>query len=734
MNFFSQTNKINIFLDGNLISVSNIGMSYDGKHQTVFGSYNNLPITPIPPSFEDIQNSNINKIIYSNDFGTSWNSISNDYINNIIKSKYTTTQYEIIQINNIKISDDGSKQLIIVQKTILSLPSYEIQNVYSYVFGSSDYAFTWSLISLPQNVLFTSCDISSTGKYQIISCLSRVSLLNKVLFNNDSSDNGIYYSLDYGNTWKKSNTPSTMSYPSICMTSDGLIQKTVGTDGYVYTSTDYGINWKRSNNTFVYQLGYLNEFFSICVSGNTGQYQTIFNRSNIFVSSDYGKTWYNKRKIKENTSINIFISNTGQYQFIKTSETIYTSTDYGNTWNKEFVFMVKDNVTSEEKWISSTQYTPNYNTKISKFILSKDLKYFLFIAKEKLYFKYNPVVKEPTPDTVSINISNRNLNYLKIPNNIQNSTYLIMSSDGNNQFVVSPTSISKISESKLQDTHYFKIGLSLTHVTSNSDCSSFLGCGQTINEDDKTTSFLFVNFINGINGITWLKNIKSDVPFSGVAINNNFWNLISNMNISYIFESDLDTFKFDLTNTTNYKKPFIPDPTLEIPEERLSCICSTPDGKKQVIITIYGSLFIHENETFSVYQNLPFSTMQPNTSSFSDITITPQNNKIAMDDSGTFISICQEDVGIFISNDGGRSFTTSNVPVASWKNIKISKTGQYQIAISSDSGMYMSNDFGTTWSITNIPNDETYVDCALSSSGEFFTALSSQNIYQGKLF
>jgi photosystem II stability/assembly factor-like uncharacterized protein len=665
----------------------------------------------------------------------SWNSSSyNDYINKIINYSDKITPNESIKAN-IKISDDGSKQLIIIEKTIVSLQNYEIQKVYSYVLGSSDYGSNWSLIPLPQNVLFISCDISSTGQYQIISSLSRVSLLNKVLYNNDSPDNGIYYSLDYGNTWKKSNIPSTMSYPSICMTSDGTIQKTVGTDGYVYTSTDYGIHWKKSNNTFVYQLGYLNEFFSICVSPDTGQYQTIFNRSNIFVSSDYGNTWYNKRKIKENTSVNIFISNTGQYQFIKTQETIYTSADYGNTWNKKFVFVVKDPYFSE-KWISSIEYSPSYkDTKISKFNLSKDLKYCLFVSSKDILYKTSVELNEPTPDTVSINISNRNLNYFKIPNSIQNSTYLIMSSDGNNQFVVSPTSISKISESKLQDPNYFENGLSLTHVISNSDCSSFLGCGQTINEDDKTISFLFINFINSINGITWLKNIKSDDRFSGVALNNNnFWNVISNMNISYIFESDLDTFTFDLTNTTNYINPFIPDPTLEIPKERLSCVCSTPDGKKQAIITIYGSLFIYENETFSVYQNLPFSTIQPNTSSFTDITITPQNNKIAMDDSGTIISISQEDVGIFVSYDGGKNFTTSNVPVASWKSIKISSTGQYQIAISSDSGMYMSIDSGTTWTTTNIPNDEMYVDCALSSSGKFFTALSSKNIYQGKLF
>lgn len=45
----------------------------------------------------------------------------------------------------------------------------------------------------------------------------------------------------------------------------------------------------------------------------------------------------------------------------------------------------------------------------------------------------------------------------------------------------------------------------------------------------------------------------------------------------------------------------------------------------------------------------------------------------------------------------------------------------------------MSTNFGKNWYSTNLPY-EMYTSCALSSSGKFFTVISSINIYQGTLF
>ena len=67
----------------------------------------------------------------------------------------------------------------------------------------------------------------------------------------DTGDNGIWYSTDYGKTWKPSNAGDKLWY-SVAMSSNGMYQTAVvyeddteGVNGIWY-STDYGKKWTRS--------------------------------------------------------------------------------------------------------------------------------------------------------------------------------------------------------------------------------------------------------------------------------------------------------------------------------------------------------------------------------------------------------------------------------------------------------------------------------------------------------
>ena len=115
-------------------------------------------------------------------------------------------------------------------------------------------------------------------------------------------------------------------------------------------------------------------------------------------------------------------------------------------------------------------------------------------------------------------------------------------------------------------------------------------------------------------------------------------------------------------------------------------------------------------------------------------TIQPQNNHLAIDNSGKYISVSQEGFGIFVSSDSGNTFKmVLTVPVGSWKSIAMSSNGQYQIVISKNSGFYKSTNYGETWSGLMLPNQISSY-CKLSSSGKIFTVVSDDDIYHSNLF
>jgi hypothetical protein len=137
-----------------------------------------------------------------------------------------------------------------------------------------------------------------------------------------SSNNKIYISSDYGQTWYT--VESSRNWSSVSVSANGQYQTSLVSGGQIFTSSDYGQTWlaKESSKNWI----------SVSVSAN-GQYQTsLVNSGQIFISSDYGQTWSAKESSRNWSSVSVSAS--GQYQTaVVNGGQIFISSDYGQTWS-----------------------------------------------------------------------------------------------------------------------------------------------------------------------------------------------------------------------------------------------------------------------------------------------------------------------------------------------------------------------------------------------------------------
>lgn len=92
----------------------------------------------------------------------------------------------------------------------------------------------------------------------------------------------------------------------------------------------FNISFSNFNNSILNQIDIKNDWHDVSISAS-GKYQTAISNS-IYVSSDFGNTWYEKLNASTDA---ISISASGKYQTaVSSNEFIYTSYDYGNTWYK----------------------------------------------------------------------------------------------------------------------------------------------------------------------------------------------------------------------------------------------------------------------------------------------------------------------------------------------------------------------------------------------------------------
>ena len=133
---------------------------------------------------------------------------------------------------------------------------------------------------------------------------------------------------EFGLVWNDVTADDTLdntNWLSCAISSSGKYQTAVEEFGDIYLSSDYGKTWTTSYN--------MGNALTNCISvSHSGEYQTASNGINIIVSTDYGKTWTETQSVG-NTQIFVCISLSGKYQLvISVGDSMYRSTDYGSTW------------------------------------------------------------------------------------------------------------------------------------------------------------------------------------------------------------------------------------------------------------------------------------------------------------------------------------------------------------------------------------------------------------------
>jgi len=182
---------------------------------------------------------------------------------------------------------------------------------------SSNYGITWvtptQILSIQDSKLDTS--ISGTGQYAIIGSL--------------------FYSSDYGNTWKDTVGGSNSSYCVISYSGQYALSGTYGNGiGSLLFSSNYGKNWI----TPIYSV--TNNIISGAWTGlsypssNNSSYAIGSNGSGMYYSTDYGYSW-RQSNLTTGSFVTSSMSSTGQYAItgIKRSSNYYISSSYGVNWN-----------------------------------------------------------------------------------------------------------------------------------------------------------------------------------------------------------------------------------------------------------------------------------------------------------------------------------------------------------------------------------------------------------------
>jgi len=278
----------------------NISISNDGKYQTAAqGSSNN----------------NSGSIYVSSDYGKTW-------------SQHVNINLDIV---DVKMSISGQYQIAISpfhSWRNVSNPDTGIYKRYvidSGMYNSSDYGETWSMVNFESEGYYNrNLQITSDGKYQVL-----------IITGNNYNSYKIE-SNDYGVSWTETPLPFELNELFIS-SNDGTYQIATprSNRGVPYVSSDKGQTWST-----VLTNEDTSRFFSTACLSNTGQYQIISKGENIYLSSDYGKSWGQPINVYIQTSSTfiscISMSSSGQYVIAgtKMSEYLYGSTDYGRTWKK----------------------------------------------------------------------------------------------------------------------------------------------------------------------------------------------------------------------------------------------------------------------------------------------------------------------------------------------------------------------------------------------------------------
>lgn len=185
-----------------------------------------------------------------------------------------------------------------------------------------------------------------TGQYMLAA--------NTNLSGDSFTEGGLFRSTDYGATW--SFIPGIVGYwYKVAISDNGEYMLALEYYGRAYRSTDYGASWTVISNFTspgpLAPASQIQKFRGAAISGN-GQYQIvttgIFNytaytfQSLIFVSNDYGSTWFTSKRTEdgsENEWYSAAISSNGQIMLVTQGQLnygqggVWRSTNYGASWS-----------------------------------------------------------------------------------------------------------------------------------------------------------------------------------------------------------------------------------------------------------------------------------------------------------------------------------------------------------------------------------------------------------------
>jgi hypothetical protein len=219
------------------------------------------------------------------------------------------------------------------------------------LYKSTDYGSTWSNSGLIPDASLTSICTSTNGKY-VTACCSVYVLNNTSL---GTTNGSIYCSSNYANTFKQISSLSKY-WLSVAMSATGQYQIALSNDN-LYLSIDYGNSWTSKYNVTI------NATFSSCAISANGQIifftTTSYNTSSsyIYYSINYGDTFTQYTLVSnKNFNSSVCMSANAQYitvcsygisGYIHSSVIPYTELYTGNIFASQTIQATSFNATSD---------------------------------------------------------------------------------------------------------------------------------------------------------------------------------------------------------------------------------------------------------------------------------------------------------------------------------------------------------------------------------------------------
>jgi|GEM_PF-789466 len=303
-------------------------------------------------------------VVYSNDYGVTWNSLAEPRINQDVRALITTMEGNILAGNycgGLMLSTDFGTTWANVNTGInnsditdvYASPSGSIfcsrsPLYYSYggIYRSRDDGNSWQQLNTGNNnpnvrTFFTSKEgtlfAGDMGIYRSENdgdnwwfAYNTSSLVQSFIETSNATiiaaANGIYRSTDDGLTWTRSNSGLTNSgIFSLTLTGTGTILAS-SFEGIIYRSTDDGLSWQ------VIRIPTINSILSLFNSSDNQLFAGTHG-SGLYTSSDDGITWMSNSSFTYG-SIRGFAESSVGHLFAGISEIgVYVSQDKGNTWS-----------------------------------------------------------------------------------------------------------------------------------------------------------------------------------------------------------------------------------------------------------------------------------------------------------------------------------------------------------------------------------------------------------------